>query len=233
MGEGPSAGPPSQETLHQMSREDPRCAASPSPLLLAMSAAGPSAASDAAKAPAPEDRYLWLEDVTGEKALDWARARNAESAKVLETGDFAALEKRILDILDSDARIPFVQKLGPWYYNFWRDAKNPRGLWRRTTLAEYRKDQPGVGDGDRPRRAGRRREGELGLARGRLPEAGLPPLPRPAVARRGRRGRGARVRPRGEGLREGRLLPARVEEQRGLARRRHASTWGRTSAPGR
>ena len=111
-------------------------------LVLAMSAAGPTAANDAAKASAPEDRYLWLEDVTGEKALDWARARNAESAKVLETGDFAALEKRILDILDSDARIPYVQKLGPWYYNFWRDAKNPRGLWRRTTLAEYRKDQP-------------------------------------------------------------------------------------------
>jgi prolyl oligopeptidase len=111
-------------------------------LVLAMSTAGPAVAQGAAKAPAPEDRYLWLEDVTGEKALDWARARNVESAKVLETGDFAALEKRILDILDSDARIPYVQKLGPWYYNFWRDARNPRGLWRRTTLAEYRKAQP-------------------------------------------------------------------------------------------
>jgi prolyl oligopeptidase len=110
-------------------------------VLLAVSASL-STAADAAKAPAPEDRYLWLEDVTGEKALDWARARNAESAKVLETAGFAALEKRILDILDSDARIPYVTKLGPWYYNFWRDAKNPRGLWRRTTLAEYRKDQP-------------------------------------------------------------------------------------------
>jgi prolyl oligopeptidase len=78
----------------------------------------------------------------GDKALEWARARNAESAKVLETGDFAALEKRILDILDSDARIPYVQKLGPWYYNLWRDAKNPRGLWRRTTLTAYREEHP-------------------------------------------------------------------------------------------
>jgi prolyl oligopeptidase len=111
-------------------------------LVLAMSTCGATTAADAAKAPAPEDRYLWLEDVTGEKALEWARARNAESAKVLETGDFASLEKRILDILDSDARIPYVQKLGPWYYNFWRDAKNPRGLWRRTTLEEYRKEHP-------------------------------------------------------------------------------------------
>jgi prolyl oligopeptidase len=111
-------------------------------LVLAMSTAGAATAADADKAPTPEDRYLWLEDVTGEKALAWARARNAESAKVLETGDFAALEKRILDILDSDARIPYVQKLGPWYYNLWRDAKNPRGLWRRTTLEEYRKEHP-------------------------------------------------------------------------------------------
>lgn len=107
-------------------------------LVLAMSTAGSATAAPAA----PEDRYLWLEEVTGEKALAWARARNAESAKVLETADFAALEKRILDILDSDARIPYVTKIGPWYYNLWKDAKNPRGLWRRTTLAEYRKDKP-------------------------------------------------------------------------------------------
>ena len=202
-------------------------------LVLAMTTAGPSAANDAAKAPAPEDRYLWLEDVTGEKALDWARARNAESAKVLETGDFAALEKRILDILDSDARIPYVQKLGPWYYNFWRDAKNPRGLWRRTTLAEYRKDAPGLGDGDRPRRARRGGEGELGLARRRLPEAGVQALPRPAVARRRRRRRRARVRPRGEGLREGRLLPARGQEQASAGSTATRSTSARTSAPAR
>lgn len=108
-------------------------------LVLAMSASENAAAT---VAPVPEDRYLWLEDVTGGNALEWARARNAESAKVLETGDFAAIEKRLLDILDSDARIPYVQKLGPWYYNFWKDAKNPRGLWRRTTLEEYRKGQP-------------------------------------------------------------------------------------------
>jgi prolyl oligopeptidase len=97
----------------------------------------------AARAQAPEDRYLWLEDVTGEKALAWARARNAETTKALgETEAFGALEARLLSILDSDARIPYVQKLGPWYYNFWRDAKNPRGLWRRTTLEEYRKEHP-------------------------------------------------------------------------------------------
>jgi prolyl oligopeptidase len=111
-------------------------------LVLAMSAADLVGAADAAKAPLPEDRYLWLEDVTGEEALAWARARNAESARVLETDDFRALEKRILAILDSDTRIPAVEKRGRFYYNLWRDAKNPRGLWRRTRLEEYRKEHP-------------------------------------------------------------------------------------------
>src|SRR5262245_18088237 len=99
-------------------------------------------AAEADKAPAPEDRFIWLEDVGGDKPLEWARARNAESAKVLATPEEAALEKRILDILDSKEKIPGVQKIGPWYYNLWKDAKNPRGLWRRTTLAEYRKPEP-------------------------------------------------------------------------------------------
>ena len=62
-------------------------------LLLAVSTAAGSTAAEADKtAPAPEDRFLWLEDVTGEKSLDWARARNAESAKVLVTPEEAALE---------------------------------------------------------------------------------------------------------------------------------------------
>ncbi len=90
-----------------------------------------------------EDPYLWLEDVTGEKALDWVKARNAESMKELG-GDprFERLKGEVLKVLDSDARIPFVGKIGDHFYNFWRDAKHPRGLWRRTTLAEYRKVEP-------------------------------------------------------------------------------------------
>ena len=86
------------------------------------------------------DPHLWLEDVTGEKQLAWARARNAESMKALaNTADFTSRERRILSILDSKEKIPFVSKIGDRFYNFWRDAKNPKGLWRRTTLEEYRK----------------------------------------------------------------------------------------------
>jgi prolyl oligopeptidase len=106
-------------------------------MLLVLPAARP------APAQSEDDPYLWLEDVTGDRALSWVKARNAESTKALAASpEFEALRKRLVAILDSDDRIPFVRKMGPWYYNFWRDASHPRGLWRRTTLDEYRKAEP-------------------------------------------------------------------------------------------
>jgi prolyl oligopeptidase len=89
------------------------------------------------------DPNLWLEDVEGKAALDWVRARNADSLKALaEAPGFARLRDDLRAILDSEARIPVVEKLGGHYYNFWRDQAHPAGLWRRTTLAEYRKAAP-------------------------------------------------------------------------------------------
>lgn len=90
-----------------------------------------------------EDPYLWLEDVTGDKALGWVREQNEKSLKKIESDPkFTSLRDDLVAILDSDERIPMVVKHGEFYYNFWRDKKNERGLWRRTTLDEYRKPQP-------------------------------------------------------------------------------------------
>jgi prolyl oligopeptidase len=102
-----------------------------------------SITTDATSAAEPDDPFQWLEEVMGEKPLTWVRERNAESTGELARSDnFLALEHRVLEILDSDARIPTIEKLGPYYYNFWRDARNPRGIWRRTTLEEYKKPRP-------------------------------------------------------------------------------------------
>ena len=90
-----------------------------------------------------DDPYLWLEDVGGDKALAWVRERNAESQPLLESKpEFKAIHERLLAIYNSRERIPGVEKLGAWLYNFWQDDKSPRGLWRRTTLDEYRKKEP-------------------------------------------------------------------------------------------
>jgi len=90
-----------------------------------------------------EDPYRWLEDVTGTAALDWVRERNADSLGRLSGGHrFASLRAEIREVLDADDRIPFVRRHGEYLYNFWEDAAHPRGLWRRTTLEEYRRDRP-------------------------------------------------------------------------------------------
>jgi prolyl oligopeptidase len=91
----------------------------------------------------PADPYAWLEDVTGERALEWVRKQNAVAVRELEAApDFEKLRARLLAILDSRDKIPYVAKHGQFYYNFWQDATHVRGLWRRTSLAEYRKADP-------------------------------------------------------------------------------------------
>ena len=89
------------------------------------------------------DPYLWLEDVQGERALTWVRERNAQSREALEAWpSFGSTRTRIREVLDSRERIPSVVRRGAWLYNFWQDADHARGLWRRTSMAEYRKTQP-------------------------------------------------------------------------------------------
>ena len=88
------------------------------------------------------DEFLWLEDIYGEKPLEWVAEQNKQTSAMLESTDFVATSARVLEVLDSTDRIPGVQKHGSWYYNFWKDAEHPRGLWRRTTLEQYREVSP-------------------------------------------------------------------------------------------
>src|SRR5690606_31531799 len=89
------------------------------------------------------DELLWLEEVTGDRALDWVRARNEETVTTLTKDErFAQLQREIRQVWDADDRIPFVVRRGEYLYNFWQDADHPRGLWRRTTLESYRQAQP-------------------------------------------------------------------------------------------
>lgn len=100
---------------------------------------------DAHTQPSPEDDdpYRWLEDVTGEAAMDWVRERNADTlAALTHSPRFAQLRDANREVLDSTDRIPYVRRRGEFLYNFWQDADHPRGLWRRTTLADYRSSAP-------------------------------------------------------------------------------------------
>ena len=90
------------------------------------------------------DPYLWLEEVDGADALAWIAERNRATHAALaeQQPGFDALRSRLRAAFDAEDRIPHLTKLGERFYNFWQDEENPRGLWRRTTLEEYRKPAP-------------------------------------------------------------------------------------------
>ena len=99
-----------------------------------------------AQAPMPNesaDPYLWLEEVDGVRALDFARVASTRTLSELkDRAEFAQIRDEVREVLDSRERIAQVAVHGDHLYNFWQDRSNPRGLWRRTTWTEYRKAQP-------------------------------------------------------------------------------------------
>ena len=106
--------------------------------------AEPAASAAAPRPPEPKNEdFLYLEDVNGEKALDFARAHNivSEGALTADPG-FRALEAQLFSIYSSKARIPGPSLQNESLRNFWTDSEHPRGLWRQTTFADYKKPQP-------------------------------------------------------------------------------------------
>jgi prolyl oligopeptidase len=112
-------------------------------LVLASPLAMSQTPAPAAGASAAADPFLWLEDVQGERALGWVREQNARSQKLLQARpEYAPTRERLLKILNAKDRIPQITRRGDHVYNLWQDETHKRGLWRRTTLTEYRKPQP-------------------------------------------------------------------------------------------
>jgi len=89
------------------------------------------------------DDHLALEQVEGAEAMAFVAAANERSLAAL-TGDprYETFRQQAFDILSSTARIPQPSFLGTGIGNFWQDATNPKGLWRRATLERYRTDTP-------------------------------------------------------------------------------------------
>ena len=89
------------------------------------------------------DPHAWLEEVEGERALAWARQQNARSLPELEgRPEYKPIYDKVLAILDSKDKIPTPSIYGTAIYNFWKDERNPRGIWRRTSLESYKTPAP-------------------------------------------------------------------------------------------
>jgi prolyl oligopeptidase len=89
-----------------------------------------------------DDPYLWLEDIEGERSLAFVERQNKLTLEKFGGAAFEADRDTLAAIYDRPDNIPYIARRGGFVYNTWKDAKNPRGLWRRTTLDEFRKAEP-------------------------------------------------------------------------------------------
>lgn len=97
-----------------------------------------------------EDPYLWLEEVESEESLNFAKDANAKCLEELgdpKTSGTGTYDK-VLSVLESNDRIAYARKYGndkngePIMFNLWKDSKNPKGLWRKTSLTSYKTEEP-------------------------------------------------------------------------------------------
>jgi len=110
-------------------------------LLIGLVAATAAYAADKGKT--VQDPYIWLEDVHGEKPLAWVNEQNARSRAVLKSDPrYQHNYDTILKVMDATDRIPYGSLDHQYVFNFWQDASNPKGIWRRTTIADYANAAP-------------------------------------------------------------------------------------------
>jgi prolyl oligopeptidase len=89
------------------------------------------------------DPNLWLEDVSSPRAMAWVQTENAKTLAVLEKDPhYASLYGDALTIAQAKDRIPQPYSLDGAIFNFWQDADHVRGLWRRTSLADFQNPNP-------------------------------------------------------------------------------------------
>ncbi len=94
-------------------------------------------------AASPADPYLWLEDIDGQRSMDWVRRENARSLPVLENDRrFPALLQAALQVAQNRDRLPLGAIQHGYLYNFWQDEDHVRGIWRRATVASYATGNP-------------------------------------------------------------------------------------------
>lgn len=92
---------------------------------------------------AQEDKYQWLEEVDGTKALEFVTAQNKITFdKLSNEKDYQSNYNKLLDIYNSSDQIAYPSIQGKYVYNFWKDKNHVRGIWRRTLLTEYKNGKP-------------------------------------------------------------------------------------------
>jgi prolyl oligopeptidase len=100
-------------------------------------------AAGTARSPQTADPWQWLEDIDGERALQWVRAQDERTlAHYREDALYKTLYSQALAVLDAKSRVPEVEQRGAFVYNLWQDEAHPRGLYRRASVESFRRAEP-------------------------------------------------------------------------------------------
>ena len=87
---------------------------------------------------AAADDHLALEEVQGAEAMAFVARSNEKALAALTTDPrYETFRQQAEVILTSTDRIPSPRFLGDRIANYWQDAANPKGIWRRTTVESY------------------------------------------------------------------------------------------------
>ena len=90
-----------------------------------------------------DDSYLWLEDIEGDKSLEFVKSENERTLNHFRSNPlFQKIENDARSIYLAKDRVPLVTLKNGELYNFWQDKKNPRGIWRKTTVESYKSKKP-------------------------------------------------------------------------------------------
>ena len=88
--------------------------------------------------PDASDPYLWLEQVDGDRAMQWVRNENAKTLGVFEKDPrYATFYAQALALAEDKDRIPGPMILNGKILNFWQDSDHVRGILRRTSARSY------------------------------------------------------------------------------------------------
>ncbi|MFC6621849.1 prolyl oligopeptidase family serine peptidase [Novosphingobium panipatense] len=91
----------------------------------------------------PADSLIWLEDLDSARSMEWVKSHNATTEQRLQADPrYQRFYNEALAIMGAKDRIPAPRFLNGQIYNFWQDEQHLRGIWRRTTLADYRSAEP-------------------------------------------------------------------------------------------
>jgi prolyl oligopeptidase len=90
-----------------------------------------------------EDKYVWLEEVSSSRAMEWVNGQNGRSMKVFEADPhWQSFVDDAVKLAGNPERLPAPSLRGKEVYNSWRDASHPRGLLRKTSVTDYLSQDP-------------------------------------------------------------------------------------------